>query len=126
MVRVAVALFLMAHGFVHLVIYATPKDPAKREPFAADHSWLLSASGIAVEPTRRISVVAASLVGGLSVLAGLFLLLDLGWWTVWALLGAALGLALKTLYFNPWLSLGVTLDVGIVLAIAAGWPSSLY
>jgi hypothetical protein len=34
-------------------------------------------------------------------------------------------LALKGLWFNRWLSLGVALDISVVVAAAAGWPASV-
>jgi hypothetical protein len=32
---------------------------------------------------------------------------------------------LKVLFFNAWLSAGVLIDLGILWAVAAGWPPSL-
>ncbi|MDT7839954.1 hypothetical protein [Streptomyces justiciae] len=39
---------------------------------------------------------------------------------------AAVGLLLRTLWFNPWLSLGVLLDAGVIAAVLLTWPASLY
>jgi hypothetical protein len=42
-----------------------------------------------------------------------------------AVVAAGLGLVLKTLYFHPWLSLGVLLDLGVLSAALTQWPVSL-
>jgi hypothetical protein len=42
-----------------------------------------------------------------------------------ALAGAATALALKGLWFNTWLSLGIAIDLGVLWAVVTGWPTSL-
>lgn len=49
-------------------------------------------------------------------------------WSVWvpmAVSGAVAGLLLKGLFFNPWLIVGVLIDIGVLWASSAGWPPSL-
>lgn len=41
-------------------------------------------------------------------------------------MAASAGLLLKVLWFDPWLGLGVLLDVGVVVAVACTWPASVY
>jgi len=49
-----------------------------------------------------------------------------GWWPMAAVLAATLGLVFKALWFHPWLTVGVALDVAIIAAVGAQWPASLY
>jgi hypothetical protein len=48
------------------------------------------------------------------------------WWAPVAALAAAAGLLLKLGWFHPWLTAGVLLDVGVLAAVAAGWPAALF
>ena len=59
-------------------------------------------------------------VAGAAVLAGA------GWWPTAALVAASSGLVLKAVWFDPWLSVGVLLDVGVITAVACSWPASVY
>lgn len=56
MVRLLVAAYLIAHGFVHVAIYVTPPDPSKPPPFDPHRSWALALS----RPRRRPSKSPAS------------------------------------------------------------------
>ncbi|MFJ2238055.1 hypothetical protein [Streptomyces sp. NPDC087859] len=47
-------------------------------------------------------------------------------WATAAALAASVGLVLKALWFNPWLSLGILLDIGVITAALTNWPASLY
>jgi hypothetical protein len=58
-------------------------------------------------------------------IAGVALLAGSAVWIPIAVIGAASGLFLKVLFFNAWLSAGVLIDLGILWAVAAGWPPSL-
>jgi hypothetical protein len=33
---------------------------------------------------------------------------------------------LKAVYYDRWLVIGILLDLGVIAAVVAGWPSSLY
>ena len=54
---------------------------------------------------------------------------DLALGSVWAVTlavaAAIVGLALKVLYFNPWLTLGILLDAGVLSAALLSWPVGL-
>ena len=47
--------FLIAHGFVHMAIWA-PKDDPTKAPFDASHSWLIGAQ----RPLARLLAFAAA------------------------------------------------------------------
>ena len=68
-----------------------------------------------------LSVVVATLY----TCAGMALAVDASTAVTLAVAGAATALALKGLWFNTWLSLGIALDLGVLWAVATGWPSSL-
>jgi hypothetical protein len=51
--------------------------------------------------------------------------LDAAAWRMAVSIAAAVGLTLKALWFHPWLSLGIALDLGVLAAVLGGWPSGL-
>jgi hypothetical protein len=121
--RVTIAVLLLVHGLVHAAIYATPKDPTKPAPFDPARSWALAGQAAAA-PMRRASALIGLAVAAGYTAAGSMLLIDQEGWTAAAVAAASAALVLKVLWFNPWLTLGVALDLA-VLAAAAGWPTSL-
>lgn len=125
MTRFAVAAFLIAHGLIHVAIYATPKDPAKPAPFDPSRSWVLAAGHVSATPMRSASVALGLAVAAAYAASGWAVAIDAAAWTGTAALAAALGIALKGLWFNPWLTLGIALDVAVLAAATAGWPASL-
>jgi hypothetical protein len=124
--RILVVAFLLAHAFVHVAVWAMPKPGADTQPFDPRRSWALAAAHVAIAPARTASVAAALTAAVLYGTAGVALAFDLPVWVGLASAGALAGLLLKTLWFNPWLSLGVALDLGVLLAVAAQWPAGLY
>ena len=42
-----------------------------------------------------------------------------------AALAAVIGLAMKVLYFDPWLLIGIGLDAMVLTSAVAGWPVTL-
>lgn len=126
MTRLVVAAFLVAHGLVHAAIYAAPKPAPGKAPFDPSRSWALSATHVAPDTTREASVRLAWITAGLFVFAGAALLADLALWAAVATGAALVGLLLKVMWFHPWLTAGVLLDVGIVWATVTQWPPSLF
>ena len=120
MEHLAAVAFLFAHPFVHVAVWAMPKPAETAAPFDPTHSWALAAGHAPPTSQRATGVTLAWIAAALFAAAGLALAFDLVAWTALAVMAAAVGLALKVLYFNPWLSLGVVLDVAVLaLAIAA-------
>ncbi|MTE18100.1 hypothetical protein F0L17_02925 [Streptomyces sp. TRM43335] len=126
MIRALVVVLLLAHALVHLRVWATPADPEHPPLFVPGHSWALAVAHLSEETARAGAVGLASITALLYAAAGVALAAGLGWWAPAAVLAAASGLVLKTLWFNPWLSVGVAVDAGVVLAVTVGWPASLY
>jgi hypothetical protein len=125
MMDVAIGLFLIAHGLIHVAIYATPPPQDGSAPFDPSHSWALAGAHVAESSTRSLSVLVAWVSGIVLAVAGVALLAGSAVWIPIAVIGAASGLFLKVLFFNAWLSAGILIDLGILWAVAAGWPPSL-
>ncbi len=67
LLRVLLGVFFIAHGLVHVAIWAPRYDPEKA-PFDASHSWLLGDR----RPLARVLAFAAAailIVAGLALLA---------------------------------------------------------
>lgn len=119
--------FLLAHAAIHAGFLA----PAPRTatdgptwPFALDRSWLLGRSGIDATTARAFAAtLVAVTLGGF----GLAAVATLGWlpvelWTASLTIGAVGSLALLTVFFHPWLVLGVAIDLVLIgLVLLAGW-----
>ncbi|MGW0758449.1 hypothetical protein ACWD1Y_18580 [Streptomyces sp. NPDC002814] len=128
MTTALVSAFLFIHGFVHLTVWVTqPGKAGKNEPFDPRHSWALAAAEL---PQARVvssaAVGMASVTTILYVIAGAATAAQSSGWATAAILAASVGLVLKALWFNPWLSLGVLLDAGVITAVLMSWPASLY
>ena len=118
-----VVCFLIAHGLLHVAIFSPRTDPGA--PFDPGHSWLLADTHVGAPAQRLTGTGLAIATAGLYIGAGLVVLVT-GRWTPALVVGAAAcGLALKLAWFNPWLLLGIALDVGVAYAAFAGIPSSL-
>ncbi|MEU6394688.1 hypothetical protein [Streptomyces sp. NPDC046939] len=120
------AVFLIVHGLLHPGVWTAPRRPGESPPFDPGHSWALTAVHIAPEPVRAIALSIAWYIAVVYTVAGAGLLAGSTWWPTAALVGAAGGLVLKTLWFDPWLTVGVLLDVGVIVAVACTWPASVY
>ncbi|WDF44062.1 hypothetical protein PBV52_48425 [Streptomyces sp. T12] len=118
--------FLIVHGLLHLGVWTTPEQPDRPAPFDRGHSWALAAAHVSPAPARAVALALAWYTALVYVVAGAGVLAGSGWWPTAALVAAAGGLALKAIWFDPWLSVGVLLDVGVIVAVACTWPASVY
>lgn len=122
------AAFLMAHGAVHLAVWLSPApaDTERPAPFAPDHSAVLTRTHVPPTTIHRTAVRLASATAIAYVVAGVTVALGSGW--VVALVcavAALLGLALKGVFFNPWLSLGIMIDAAVLASAVWSWPVAL-
>jgi hypothetical protein len=121
-----VAAFLLVHGLLHPGVWTAPQQPAEPSPFDPGHSWALTAAHVSPASARATALALAWYTALVYAVAGAGALAGSDWWPTAALVGAASGLVLKTIWFDPWLSVGVLLDVGVVVAVSCTWPASAY
>jgi hypothetical protein len=110
MIRILIGGLLIAHGLVHVAVWATPKRPDA--PFDASDSWLLGS-------TRGPSVVLAVVAAVVLVAGGVALFADAAVWQPLTIVGLAVSLLLDVLYFNLWF--GFITVVNAVLLMALTW-----
>jgi hypothetical protein len=120
-----VAMFIIAHGMMHLAVWVPKPATEDPPPFSPDHSGVLAAARVAPAVTRAVALALAAVVAGLFVLAGVGVALSAGWTAGVAVAAGAAGLGLKLVYFNAWLTLGVLLDLAVVTSALADWPVAL-
>ncbi|MCD7442291.1 hypothetical protein K4B79_29230 [Streptomyces lincolnensis] len=126
MITALVGVFLIAHGLLHPGVWTAPAPAGRPAPFDPGHSWALTAAHVADAPARATALALAWYTALVYAVAGAGVFAGSGWWPVAAVVGAVSGLVLKTAWFDPWLSVGVLLDVGVILAATGGWPASLH
>ena len=109
--------FLLAHGGIHLAIWATPKSKDANIPFDANQSWLVGSQ-------RGLAMILAVVAGGLLVAAGVGLWTEGPWWRTIAVTGLAVSLGLMVLFFHPWfLPIQVVNAALLVGLLWLEWPS---
>jgi hypothetical protein len=104
MVKVLFGAFMIAHGVVTGLIWATPKTDDT--PFDASHSWLLGDS-------RGMAVAGGLVVAVGFVITGAGFLGGQGWWPVAGLVSGALGVAFMAVFSNMWLLAGIAISAVI-------------
>jgi hypothetical protein len=123
MARILFGVLLLAHGAVHIGVYAPPAG--EDEPWDRDHSWLLSQLSLRKGAARQFTIWLASAVTVLFAVTAVALFADQGWWREVAVVSAALSLLLLALFFNFWLSFGMLLSAAILVsALVFDWPSA--
>lgn len=116
MLRVLLIGFFIAHGLVHVAIWA-PKYHAEKAGFDASHSWLIG-------DQRTLAQVLAFTAAALLVLAGVALWPHGGWWRPTAVVGLSVSTVLLLLYFNPWYLFILAVNIALIVGIAfMDWPS---
>ncbi len=132
MLKIALAIFIIAHGLVHaiLAIAPNPADPsAKPGAFftTAERSWLLPQFGLNASTIQWIGVILVGLSTLGFILAGLGIFGITGLSTIWrtvAIFSAILSLLLLITFWHPWLTVGVLIDiVTLVALLVVNWPS---
>jgi hypothetical protein len=122
--RIVAGLLLIAHGLVHL-LYLVSEPDDENYPFTLRESWLVP------DGARRplaIFLIAATItfftllglaVWGVPGLSGV--------WPALAIVAASSSLALLIAFWDAWLTIGVGIDVAlIVIAVTRpGWTDGL-
>jgi hypothetical protein len=126
MLRLAIGVFLIAHGLIHAAIWL-PQAASRSvrasgtAPFDPGYSWLFS--GVGEDAARWLAALLAIAAAVLYVSGGIGLFAHLEWWRGATITASVASLVLFALYFNPWLSLAVLIDVALVWALVwARWP----
>jgi hypothetical protein len=108
--------FLVAHGLVHVAIWAPKYDPEKAA-FDASHSWLIG-------DQRPLALVLAFAAAAILVVAGIALWAHGEWWRPTAVVGLSVSTVLLLLYFTPWYLIILPVNVALIVGIAfMEWPS---
>jgi hypothetical protein len=128
MITLLVAAFLIVHGLLHPGVWTAPREQpgGAPAPFTPGHSWLLSSAGVSADLAAAAALALAWYTAVVYMVAGAGVLAGAGWWPTAALVAASSGLVLKAVWFDPWLGVGVLLDLSVVTAVAISWPASLY
>jgi hypothetical protein len=133
MLKIALALFLFAHGLVHagLAVAPHPADPeSKPGAFftSVERSWLLPQLGLGGTAVHWIGIILASLSTLGFVLAGLGIFGVVGLTAIWrivAIISAIISLLLLISFWHPWLPVGVLINfVTLVALLFTNWPSA--
>jgi hypothetical protein len=118
--RLMLGLFLVAHGLVHLAVWALPTGGTD-QPFDPHRSWLLG--GLGKGPDHWISTALAITAAAFFIAAGYGLVGQHQVWRLLAVVAAMVSLVLIATFFNPWLVVGLGLEVAILTALLwADWP----
>ena len=130
--RLLLAAFLLAHGLVHLLFFSPPPPATEGGPswpFALDRSWILTPLGLGADTTRILGIALIALtIAGFALAAIVALgILPSSLWVPAVVIGAVTSLAVLGLFYQPWLTIGVTIDAVLLWAVLVGsWtPTSL-
>jgi hypothetical protein len=108
--------FLIAHGLVHIAVWA-PTYEKEKVPFDASESWVLGHA-------RPLAVGLAVASAVLLVVAGVGLWAHADWWRPLTIVGLGVSLSVLVLYFNPWYSFITAVNVALIAGILwFSWPS---
>ena len=132
MLKITLAIFIIAHGMVHAILAAAPNPAdsnAKPGAFftAVERSWLLPQLGLNAATVQwgRIILVGISTLG--FVLTGLGIFGVAGLSTIWrmvAVFSSSISLLLLIIFWHSWLPVGVLIDIAVLVAlIGIKWPS---
>jgi hypothetical protein len=109
--------FLLAHGAIHLAIWATPTPKEAKVPFDVNHSWLVGSQ-------RSLAILLAVVAAGSLVAAGVGLWIEGPWWRTIAVAGLASSLVLMILFFHTWFLPIQILNVALLVGLLwSEWPS---
>lgn|SRR5690606_6721087 len=122
--KIALALFLVFHGLIHLGYFApAPADP--KYPFTLRNSRLASAAGLDVSATHTIGIVLgiAAVCGFvLTGLASVGLVIPQSWWPPLMVIASGASLLMLVIFWNSILILGIVIDVVLLVSVLGlGW-----
>lgn len=114
--RIGVAIFLLGHAAVHAVMWTLPFTDATRDmPFDPGHSWLFG-------DNRVLPVVLAGIAAVTFAVTAVGYLTAAAWWPRAMLTAATVSLVVMIGWFTPWWLVGIALSGA--LAVYA-WQTQL-
>ena len=115
MLRVVLIAFLIAHGLVHVAIWAPRYDPDKAS-FDPARSWLIG-------DRRLLARVLAFSATAVLIVAGISLWADAGWWRSTAVVGLVVSTVLLLLFFYRWYVFILAVNIALIVGIGSlDWP----
>ncbi len=122
--KIVLAVFLVAHGLIHLG-YLTPAPADPKYPFSLNKSWLAAALSLDIGAAHSLGfLLGVTAVFGftLSGLAATNLVIPQIWWLPLTVIASAASLLLLVLFWHSWLVLGIVIDVVLLVAVLGmGW-----
>jgi hypothetical protein len=122
-----VAGFLLLHGLLHLAVWLPKPEPApgRPAPFEPDHSAVLTQERVPQRTIHRLAILLASTAAVLYGVVGLAVAVGTSWAVPLAVLAGTVGVAIKLLFFHPWLSVGIAIDLLVLSSALVEWPFAL-
>lgn len=121
--KLLLAAFLAAHALIH-VSYLTPA-PARTAggpewPFEMGRSWLVTGPGLDPALVRALGTALVIVTIALLVAAALATvgwIVPAGWWPSLVVGGAVASVLTLTVFFHPWILLGLAIDAALLWAV---------
>ena len=119
-----IAAFLVGHGLIHGA-YLAARPPATASgpawPFDLGRSWLLTRLGVPARWLRGVGMALVVLtVAGFAAAALAALGFTPELWSAGIVVGAVASLSTLIVYFHPWLTLGIVIDVALLWGVSIG------
>ncbi len=112
------AVFLIAHGPVHIVLVAPHPDVSDARPGGfLTRSWLVMNVGLREKTALWLGIALMVVVTFGFVVSGVGVLVEQEWWRPLCAAAAGLSLLLISLFWHRWLVAAPLLDVGILVVL---------
>jgi hypothetical protein len=126
--KIALVIFLIAHGLIHLAYFApVPADP--KYPFSLNKSWLGSMVGLDASATHMLGIVLgiAAVCGfALTGLATAEVVIPQSWWLPLSVIASVASLLMLVVFWNNALVLGIAIDIVLLVTVMGlGWRPSV-
>jgi hypothetical protein len=116
--RYLIGLFLIAHGLLHVAVWAIPKSEV--QSFDPHHSWALEGAGMRASSVHRLAMTMAWVAAVAFVVGGAMLMTSIDLWRPVTIAASVLGLAMSVVWFHPWFIVDVAINAGLLIALT-GW-----
>ena len=120
--RWLIGLFLIAHGLVHVAVWAVPKTEV--QSFDPYRSWALEGAGMPAASVHRLATTMAWVAAVAFVVGGMALMLRVDLWLPVTIGASVLGLAMSVVWFHPWFIVDMAINAGLLIALTR-WDVAL-